>query len=591
MARLEDLALELFEKIATLLDKQDQKSLRLVDKNASVSAKGILFATITIPRTVMPISELMRAFLSDQFNDIARHVKHLTWNTLNMIADGTELPEDGELELILGKFKSLKELKLNLHKDTPDLLYRIPFNFACTAGRDLARLLIDGKSKPPSTADFIEDIIAKIAAGNPHDWSQTVQSIAPSNIPPSTPFSSLSNLRGLYIRPGMLKSFQDQIAKPLSFAIPNCPNLTHLTLDIEGPLALSRQPLYAQDTPRLATVFSRVSLDMTLKLEELNVKGMITDIPPSIERHFCLLKRADVGHLHDSLTDRFWTVLGRLGVRLESITSFLDDETRMYLASYSGVVELDLDVGGSYGTTSWQDTDDLYQCFYKFFNTAIARHCDSIRVLHLPEDYYCYIRVADVSVIARCTKLESLRLAVNPIEQCYSVPELDYLSQLLHAAIRHNNLHTMYFSVQDGGYDCDEGQEYNQAKRWMLKERIQEIPLRSDHLCRRLILYVDDRVIYELKRLEAGDGLCLYRFCVVRDDDSDDDEDGPLEKFEGPHLVVLILIMLIEMATSRSPETVWEALDGGLVTAMFKAQRFYAYKKPEASGRGGNGGL
>ncbi|KAI3619561.1 hypothetical protein WG66_010682 [Moniliophthora roreri] len=63
------------------------------------------------------------------------------------------------------------------------------------------------------------------------------------------------------------------------------------------------------------------------------------------------------------------------------------------------------------------------------------------------------------------------------------------------------------------------------------------------------------------------------------------------EEFEGPHLVVLILIMLIEMATSRSPETVWEALDGGLVTAMFKAQRFYAYKKPEASGRGGNGGL
>ncbi|ESK83303.1 hypothetical protein Moror_15029 [Moniliophthora roreri MCA 2997] len=260
MARLQDIALEVFEKIAARLNKQDQKSLRLVDKHASIFAKSTVFKSMIMPPVRTSITELMQTLASDQFDDMARHVQHLNWNGLSVDMRGFERLDEDTLESALKKFLVLRELKLALQADTPEAISRAFFGLASSAHHDLVHFSVDGKGKPPTNSDILIDLLAAFTSKSDtyRNAGLSLRRPIPPGLPPSLPFSALCNLQSLHVRSGMMKSFQNQVIEPLSLAIPDCPNLTHLTLDLEGPFAISRQRSYSQLTPRLVDIFSPI---------------------------------------------------------------------------------------------------------------------------------------------------------------------------------------------------------------------------------------------------------------------------------------------------------------------------------------------
>ncbi len=209
--------------------------------------------------------------------------------------------------------------------------------------------------------------------------------------------------------------------------IANSPNLS--TLAIGATLACD-----PESSLGLFDLFSGVRADTCLPLKSLTVDGSSPSIfhsISSVRRHFSALTSLTIQHGDMGAPQEFWHILRQDGVRLTQLTVHQGDDVMYeYLQSYSGLVELNMDLG-MFSQREWRDSDLMAAVF---FLCVLPKHACTLKVLriHAPFDgHYCLGQLS-LDVLLLCRRLVALSMCVGsneakvPFQQNVLVRDLIY---------------------------------------------------------------------------------------------------------------------------------------------------------------------
>ena len=191
----------------------------------------------------------------------------------------------------------------------------------------------------------------------------------------------LKNLTKLSVH-GRSDDFRGKIVTGVAQAIAGSPNIKHLDFDSDAWWGRGREH-------SLHDLFSNVSVDSTLKLQNLGLAGIRVGLDARTIRHLRSLTSLQwmrnvviQDNNYVNSTEGLWHTLKTERIQLAELkTDQMSDDLLQYLSSYEGLRDLRLD------RISGKDDDDSNRLADTFFQEVLPRHRGSLEILHIDAAY------------------------------------------------------------------------------------------------------------------------------------------------------------------------------------------------------------
>lgn len=223
-------------------------------------------------------------------------------------------------------------------------------------------------------------------------------------------------------------SYYPRILEGLATVIASSPQLAHLEVNSNGAW-------YSGDSaPTLHSLLEKVPQDIPLQLTHLTLCGISARLDSQTLPHLRSLVYLNLDCLYPMLptTNPYhapqmlesastatgvYAILDRQNIHLKHVVigCMMNDVILDYLGSYSGLETLDLRSPSSSSPNAAEVSDTLS---HKFYTSVLPKHINSLRVLKIRPAYeggWCYNTDKVYSVLAQCTKLRSLSIALNSV--------------------------------------------------------------------------------------------------------------------------------------------------------------------------------
>ncbi|ESK91088.1 hypothetical protein Moror_9592 [Moniliophthora roreri MCA 2997] len=428
MGKVQDIPLELAQKIIVEeLDKNDHKTLRLLNKHTKSVVDPILFSHIQLFR-FKTAQELVESLAKGEDGGcIAQSIKSLDFQW--------DVPATSSKECVAYEEAMKKFLAEALKKMVKLQSFKLIMNAVMGSQWLYPNIFSSlGTLTSLSTFEYCND----------HDNEDRHTVI---------PFHHLRNLQHVKIN-STLRNTEERLVKPLSLTLGNSPALTHVSVELEE--------FYDSEGeyPRLDTLFSNSPQDLPLRIVYLRLEGIVDSLSPSYIQHLRSLKSVDITFKLDSGDDEeeeeeedpdahpesepsIWRTFldsDKVGIKLEKVVvNGLTEDLLLYLASYSGLQDLELSFQEH---PEAQDSETSERRSRILYDTVIPKHSMTLRVLKLPKtpEAYWHVGMQNVGQLQQCVNLQVVHLLLNHDDIGEPNSENDVLTKVLNIAVRMDKL-------------------------------------------------------------------------------------------------------------------------------------------------------